>query len=371
MGFTSDSDLSGARRVLIACAAMADLALPAERTLSQAGGTCPPPRREGMRMDPERFDRIAKSVGRGNRRGLLGGLLGSALLAGGLAGWAPGEEVAARESVLDGRLGGRHGPNRRGRDRDRSHGDKKDKKQDRKKKQDRDGGRLGSGDPCQSPKTRCGQGRNQTCVDTQTDPRNCGACGNACSTGEVCENGVCTRTCGNACGTGEVCENGGCFQDCSACPGTCGGCHCSQSTDSSTSTCHDWNFGIGPCLSNADCPSGSVCDRNLDSGDRQARLCTRPCGNVCGSFAPDIPNVCDNGGCFQACGGRGSGFPACPSTCGNCQCSTTTESFTHTCHDWDTGVGTCQSTADCPSGSVCDPRIGSGSAHLCTRPCPC
>jgi hypothetical protein len=172
-------------------------------------------------MEPQRFDRLATVVGSGkSRRAVLRRLLGSALLAGGLVRWAPGEEVVAREGVLDGRLGGRHGPNRRGRDRHRAHGDKQDHqtKQDRKKKKDRDGARLGSGTPCKSPQTRCGQGKNQTCVDTQTDPTNCGACGTVCGTRDVCENGVCARTCGNC---DACCQSlyEGVKADCRACGG--------------------------------------------------------------------------------------------------------------------------------------------------------
>jgi hypothetical protein len=76
---------------------------------------------------------------------------------------------------------------------------------------------------------RCGD----TCVGTQTDPKNCGSCGSACTQGNVCVagscmcpagavtcNGACTflagdpancGACGNACGAGNVCSNGNCF----------------------------------------------------------------------------------------------------------------------------------------------------------------
>jgi hypothetical protein len=35
-----------------------------------------------------------------------------------------------------------------------------------------------------------------SCVDTQTDTANCGACGNTCAAGQTCAAGVCT--CGNS-----------------------------------------------------------------------------------------------------------------------------------------------------------------------------
>ena len=85
---------------------------------------------------------------------------------------------------------------------------------------------------CVSGTVRCGD----TCVATQTDNNNCGACGSACSGGNVCVagacvcpvgqgvcNGICTAvasdpnncgSCGLRCGDGQACNQGIC-QDCS------------------------------------------------------------------------------------------------------------------------------------------------------------
>jgi hypothetical protein len=80
---------------------------------------------------------------------------------------------------------------------------------------------------------------NGVCVDRQTDPANCGLCGNACATGEVCFGGQCARehrcdagltncndvcvdllvdpancgACGHICATGEICFGGQCARD--------------------------------------------------------------------------------------------------------------------------------------------------------------
>jgi hypothetical protein len=89
---------------------------------------------------------------------------------------------------------------------------------------------------CATGTVRCGD----TCVAIQTDSKNCGACGAACSGGNVCVaggctcpagqavcNGICTTiatdpgncgACGVQCGQGFACNQGVC-QDCSA-----GGC---------------------------------------------------------------------------------------------------------------------------------------------------
>jgi hypothetical protein len=95
-----------------------------------------------------------------------------------------------------------------------------------------------------------------SCVDTQTDPRNCGGCGKTCSAGGACQAGSCrTRcvagatacsmgvadacvvlggsdplhcgACGTACGAGQTCVAGTCRDvapavACNACP--CGVC---------------------------------------------------------------------------------------------------------------------------------------------------
>ncbi len=73
--------------------------------------------------------------------------------------------------------------------------------------------------PCRSPNARCGKGKNSICTDLSSDEANCGACGNACGTGQMCCNGTCVDpsdrcncgACGNTCayntntGEGEAC----------------------------------------------------------------------------------------------------------------------------------------------------------------------
>ncbi|KAJ4148571.1 hypothetical protein LMH87_003035 [Akanthomyces muscarius] len=94
-------------------------------------------------------------------------------------------------------------------------------------------------------KTACGD----KCVDTSTDPDNCGSCYFHCPSG-ACTNGACSF---NSC-TGSTC---GAFGSCG--PG--GSCVCASITGG-LGFCVNGNTpcsGLADCGSSADCPLGSVC----------------------------------------------------------------------------------------------------------------
>jgi hypothetical protein len=120
---------------------------------------------------------------------------------------------------------------------------------------------------CSVGTVRCGD----TCVGTQTDSKNCGACGSACNAGNVCVagscvcptgavscNGVCTflagdpancGACGNVCGQGNVCSNGNCFA-------------CAADPDGGTPTQCQRTGLIAGCI---DAPAGGMRQVNLDT----------------------------------------------------------------------------------------------------------
>ena len=152
---------------------------------------------------------------------------------------------------------------------------------------------------CRAGTDRCGQG----CADYQTDSRNCGACGVACSTGQVCQAGACvcqpgaqscggqcvvTQSdarhcggCGQACAADQLCEQGQCVQDCTlgttvrcgtSCvnletdPSHCGAC---GKTCEDSQTCHrgscSWDL-VAACFS-----TGQLTGLNAQSGFRGPR----------------------------------------------------------------------------------------------------
>jgi len=130
---------------------------------------------------------------------------------------------------------------------------------------------------------------NGVCTDTQTNPANCGACGNVCF--GLCAGGACTCAPGSfTCTSGSTtfCCPGGtfCVQGlCSALPacpvpeGECGTAnhHClCRLKKSGGFICQEPTSGAN-CSTDADCPSGQLC---AAAGTATGGVCVPPCTSV-------------------------------------------------------------------------------------------
>ena len=191
----------------------------------------------------------------------------------------------------------------------------------------------------------CGPGTavkcGDTCVDTQSNSQNCGACGKACDSSLVCSHGVCTTVC--ASGTIH------CGNDCidqGADVNNCGGC-------------------------GKKCPPGNVCSKGS---------CTLTCQDTltnCNGDCVDITQNDDN------CGACGSPCPG-GQVCQDSKCVATCESPWVSCPVGDAGATTCVDEQNdpnncngcgvkCPSGQFCSQGqcgiVCLGGTSLCSGAC--
>jgi hypothetical protein len=239
-------------------------------------------------MDADHFDALSRRLGTlDTRRGVLR-LLGALPLVGALAALAGGEAKA----LLD---------------------------------KDHRGRGKGSGKPCDPSCATCCGGR---CVDTDTDPQNCGWCGNKCIGQPTCVGGTCQGNCPphlETCPDGSCCNPDAC-QECQGptCVNLCqSGQRCDQSgalgvcvcdaKSCPTGCCQGGEFGqclvnvTGPCgrggATCALCPNGQTCCGGECCGGTTGKTC---CGNACVDLSSDTANC---GACGNACGLDPAGHP--------------------------------------------------------------
>jgi hypothetical protein len=149
---------------------------------------------------------------------------------------------------------------------------------------------------CSFGQTECDTGFSAQCVDLDTDPDNCGACGNTCSFAQRCNNGRCgSGVSGQAlCSLGQTRCQFSCVDldtddaNCGACGYSCGfGLTCSRGQCGTT--CDDSGFGPPktPCQTGLGVMARTTCvDLKSDADHCGA------CGNDC-----DSGLICRDGEC--------------------------------------------------------------------------
>lgn len=221
---------------------------------------------------------------------------------------------------------------------------------------------------CPPPKKACEAG----CIDTSSDPKNCGVCGAVCASPLVCGNGQCTiacptgqtqcsgacvdlnkdfdncGSCAHACSAGQVCDQGSCKLYCgppnTACNGVC------VNTGQDGANC-------GAC--GTQCPAGQLC-----SGGQCAvscgllTTCQGDAGAYCVNTQSDQANC---GSCGNACGqGKVCSNGSCAVSCqpGQVNCG-------GSCIDPATNPQFCGASGACGAGGNGSPGTVCGAGQFC------
>ena len=280
-------------------------------------------------MDGSRFDQIARLLAAtGIQRRSLAGLLGGVTL----------------PLLLQTSTGAR---NRRGQT---AHVEKK-----RKKK-------------CQPDLLTCtikkGKKKKRLCVDAQSDPLNCGACGNVCATAQTCQGGVCTcnGTICSGCCDGATCQAGTTPEQCGTAGAVCQVCSGGRSCQGGVCTCPGGQTFCGAeccsslsptCCDNALRPSGKSCHAATDFCCPAAfggGAC--PTGTECCPLRKDgtVARTCLEPGSTRFCCPVNSGG-ACVAADEQCCPSDKTNANNRGCCL--VGENCCNGPADCGPGTSC------------------
>lgn len=180
---------------------------------------------------------------------------------------------------------------------------------------------------CEELSADCNHNEGDGCeVFTGDDPKNCGGCGNACKTGEICWKGACGCPSGfTRCG--DECKNlasdelscGSCDTKCVAPPVTDPEWKCGPGIQPDNST---WGCSGGGCklackAAYGDCDS-NFCSNGCETDVRSDPLNCGACGHQC-----DANQQCENGSCLcptgtTRCGNRCVDLNVDPDYCGDC-----------------------------------------------------
>jgi hypothetical protein len=197
-----------------------------------------------------------------------------------------------------------------------------------------------------------------TCVNTQTDNNNCGACGTACAMGSTCQMGACrcpmgSTLCGRSCVNLQT-DAANCGRCGNACPMgrvcTMGSCSCAMGTTLCAGNCVNTqtdNANCGMCGNT--CSGGQTCQMGRCACPMGQTLCGTGMAARCVNLQTDRTNC---GMCGNTCGmGQSCVMGRCACPMGQTQCGTGASAV---CADLMTSATHCGRCGNaCPTGVPC------------------
>jgi hypothetical protein len=191
---------------------------------------------------------------------------------------------------------------------------------------------CGNGKTCALGLTTCQTSGKQVCVDTQNDSQNCGGCGQACATNQICALSSCViGACGTSCGCPTLqsrcpgVDGGSCVNlandpvNCGACGTACPGGHacvggvCLGGCMVGLTTCQ-LSSGVDVCVDTRNDPQncgGCGVPCTADETCTLSSCVTAGCGASCG--CPSLESACPVGD-----GGVCVNLTSDPANCGSC-----------------------------------------------------
>ncbi|MEZ4407046.1 MAG: hypothetical protein R3A52_11285 [Polyangiales bacterium] len=236
---------------------------------------------------------------------------------------------------------------------------------------------------CAAPTTFC----SGSCVNLDTDPANCGRCGGACPTPPNASPVCVSRACGGVCRSGYADCNAsmsdGCEVNVTSDVANCGACGAACRPPNATGVCAGGLCGVASCASGyGDCNrvASDGCEVNLGASPANCGACGNACAYANGSGG------CRGGACYLAACNAGWGncdqnasngcetnLNTTPTSCGACGSVCSLPNATAGCAGGACTVASCASGyGDCDGNAAngCETSLSSlASCGACGRAC--